>query len=73
MKDGEKYREIGKVYFNDKGEVDATKTKASQDFTLLGVTMNIAVDTGKGTFKLGNIDKLIIQIKAQREIIKTYI
>lgn len=73
MKEGEKYKEIGKVYFNEKGEVDTTKTLKSQAFKVLGVEMKIAVDTDKKSFTIENIDTLKTQIKAQRDILKTYI
>ncbi len=73
MKEGEKYKEIGKVYFNKQGEVDTKNTKESQDFTLLGVPMKVAVDTDKNTFTLENIDDLKKKIKDHREVLKTYI
>ncbi len=73
MKEWEKYREIGKVYFNAKGEVDTNKTKTVQNFQLLGVTMTIAIDTSKNTFALQNIDELKNQIKKQREVLTSYI
>lgn len=73
MRDGEKYREIGKVYFDEKGELDKTKTKSSQTYTLLNVDLNIKVDLENNTFDIENIDKLKEQIKIQREILSTYI
>ena len=73
MREGEKYKEIGKVYFNEKGELDTKQTKASQEFKLLGVTMKIAVNTTANTFNLENVDKLKEQIKKHREILSTYI
>ncbi|MEI7564046.1 MAG: hypothetical protein WCJ39_10935 [bacterium] len=73
MREGEKYREIGKVYFDEKGKIDIIKTQKSQEFKLLNITMKITVDTEKNTFKIENIDLLKKQIIAQREVLKTYI
>lgn len=73
MREGEKYREIGKVYFDEKGKIDIIKTQKSQEFKLLNIAMKITVDTDKNTFKIENIDLLKKQIIAQREVLKTYI
>jgi len=73
MRDGEKYREIGKVYFDEKGELDKTKTESSQTYSLLNVELNIKVNLGNNTFDIENINKLKEQIKTQREILSTYI
>lgn len=73
IREGEKYREIGKIYFNEKGEVDTKKTLVSQDFKLLWITMNIGVNTTNNTFKLNNIDALKTKIEKHRKELKTYI
>lgn len=73
MKEGEKYREIGKVYFNEKGEFDANKTENTQKFNLLGITMNVSIDETNNTFNIENVDALKEQIKKHREILSKYI
>lgn len=73
MRDGEKYKEIGKVYFDEKWEVDKIKTESSQTYTLLNVELKINIDKENNTFDLENIDKLKEQIKTQRKILSTYI
>lgn len=73
MRDGKIYREIGKIYFNEKWEVDMQKTKTTQKHTLLNVAIDIEIDTKNNSFELKNIDILKNKILEHRKLLSEFI
>lgn len=70
MKENNKYRELWKVYFNEKWEFDPKKTLAEQPFNILNTTLKIKVNTADTSFSLDGIDSLRTKIIAHRAKLK---
>lgn len=73
IKEGEKYREVAKVYFTKTGAFDKERTASTQEIKILNTPITIAINKENTSFAIKNIDALKTQIKTQRQILSTYI
>gem|GEM_PF-3049399 len=74
MSENKKYRDLGKVYFDEKGEIDVKKTKdAHPEFKILDVVLKLNLDLTNNTFKIDNYDALKAKVLAHRAALKELI
>ena len=73
IKEGEKYREVAKVYFTKTGAFDKERTANTQEIKILNIPLTIEINKEKTSFAIKNIDALKEQIKTQRQILSSYI
>jgi len=74
LSENKKYRDLGKVYFDEKGDVDVQKTKdANPEFKVLDVVLKLIFNLTNNTFKIENYDALKAKVLAHRAALKELI
>jgi len=73
LSENRKYRELGKVYFDAKWEIDMEQTASNTEFNVFDVPLKLALDLKKNIFKIEKTVDLIKKIQWHREKLQAFV